>query len=222
MAALRAADRTLLRAALHDALVFPRGVDRLLAFPKILRCRLLHVHVLAGLTRPNRAQTVPIRLRGVRHHVHVLAVQQCPHVGALVGRVSILLLEAFRSARQAAAVRIAQGHDLHPLLFFHARDMEVDAARAQAHHGHANRVVGPKYARRNHQWRTDRRGRHRRTLQELPSIDRHVKAPFWLHPYCLSSYSTAVGPATNAESIRQFRHESTPFYAAHPFFCLPG
>ena len=68
----------------------------------------------------------------------------------------------------------------------------------------------------------DGRGRHRRTLQELSSIDRHVKTPSWGassarasglknqttttsgHPYwasaslgfCISSYSRAVGPAT--------------------------
>src|SRR5262249_40722458 len=62
-----AASRPALRAMLHDPSVLLGGTHELLAFPQVVRARLLDVHVLPGLTRPDRDQRMPVIGRGDRN-----------------------------------------------------------------------------------------------------------------------------------------------------------
>ena len=74
-----------LRADLHHALVFARGLDHLLPFEDVVAGGLFDVDVLAGLAGPDGGERVPVV--GQRHGdgVHVLVGEDLPHVGIALG-----------------------------------------------------------------------------------------------------------------------------------------
>ena len=82
-----------LGADLHQAVVLPRGVDHLPAFPDVMRERLLHVDVPARLAGPDRRQGVPVLHRRHRNDVQILAIHQPADVDDLVGLVAEALLD---------------------------------------------------------------------------------------------------------------------------------
>ena len=63
------------------ALILAGRLDHLPAFEDVVRCRLLDVHVLAGLAGPDRRQRVPVVGRGERNGVDRLVVEHRAIVG---------------------------------------------------------------------------------------------------------------------------------------------
>jgi len=122
-----------LSAHLDQAVVLPRGVDHLAAFPDVVREGLLHIDVLAGLAGPDRAQAVPVVHRGVGHRVDVLPVEQTPHVDVLVDLAAGLGGERPGRGLQPGAVGVAEGHDRNTLQAGKTGDMGPGAADPQAH-----------------------------------------------------------------------------------------
>ena len=86
-----------LGAVLHDAAVFPGGLDDLAAFPESQGQRLLDVGVLAGLHRPDGAEGVPVGGRGVNDGVDRLVFDHPPHVAD--GRHPFAAVEFFAVRR---------------------------------------------------------------------------------------------------------------------------
>jgi hypothetical protein len=94
---------TLLRADLADLAVFLRRGHGLQTFPLAVRQGLLHVHVLAGLHRPDRSQTVPVVRSGDHHRVDVRIVEHASHIRPRFGgRVKLA------GTPQLDLIRIAQ------------------------------------------------------------------------------------------------------------------
>ena len=130
-------------------MVPPGRIDHLPAFPNVVRGRLLHIDVLAGLAGPDGTQRVPVLLGGDAHHVDVFPVQQLADVGVLIDLLVKVLFAKLRGGGRAGAIGIANGDDLHPFLRGHAGDVGAAAADAQAHHADADFVVGSPGPRRN-------------------------------------------------------------------------
>ena len=101
-----------LRAVLHDAVVFPRGLDELAALEDVVAARLLDVHVLARLAGPNRQQRVPMVRRGDRDGVEILVVEHLAEVLHALGRVAAALLDRRAAGSEQPAVGIDQIGDL--------------------------------------------------------------------------------------------------------------
>jgi len=63
-------------AALHDAVVFARGIQHLAPFPDIVGRGLLHVDILASLRGPNGSERVPVMRRGECDGINVITGEQ--------------------------------------------------------------------------------------------------------------------------------------------------
>ena len=72
--------RSLLRAVLDYPIVFLRRLDELLALKKTMRHRLLDVHVLPGLARPNRRQRMPVIRRCNANRIDPVIRERFTHV----------------------------------------------------------------------------------------------------------------------------------------------
>ena len=133
------ARRAALRAGLHDALVAPRGVHRLAAFPNVVGNRFFHVHVFARLAAPDDDQRMPVIRRGGRDRVHVLAVEQLADVRVRLHALT-LALQPRRGTFQRTCIAVAQGG--HPHTGNRAEPFDVVAAATpHADHADADLVV---------------------------------------------------------------------------------
>ena len=105
----------LLRATLHDAIVLPRRFDQLAAFPDVVGHRLLHIHILPSLQRPNGCKHVPVVARGDDNRVDVLVLH---HLAQVLRRLRLRI--HFLGPVQGHRVRIAKVSDLHSRHLRHA------------------------------------------------------------------------------------------------------
>ena len=125
---------------LHNPAVPAGGFHALAAFEDVVTDRLLDIHVLAGLTGPNRDQRMPVVAGGHTDHIEILVVQRHANVLNTL-RLQLRAVQAqFAEPAKQAAVGINQVRDLH---VGHGQEFVDVAAPApvDAGHAHAHRVV---------------------------------------------------------------------------------
>src|SRR5262249_22406570 len=69
-----------LRSHLHDAIVPARSLDHAAAFDDVVRDRLFHVDMFAGLARPYRRQGMPVVRSRNDQSCEIAILQHPPHV----------------------------------------------------------------------------------------------------------------------------------------------
>ncbi len=134
----------ILRAVLHDAVVFASSLHSHAPFVHVVTAGLFDVHVFAGLARPDGHQRVPVIGGRDRHGIDILIVQRLANVGDLLRCDAALLFDRLRPRCKSALIGIDQIGDLHTLAL-HARispDVRRPAA-IQTGDGNANRFIGP-------------------------------------------------------------------------------
>ena len=135
-----------MRAVLDDAAVLLGRANQLASLPQVVRTGFFDVHVLAGLTCPNRHQRVPMVGRGNRHRVDRLVVEQPADIRH-GSRPSTDFAEALVEHR---LVDITQGSNL-DTRDAGKRIQVIFPAPLQAADGDADTIVGAKDALRSRQ-----------------------------------------------------------------------
>src|SRR5438093_13350458 len=102
--------RTILRAHMDHPAVLPGRRHHLLSFPEVVGKRLLDIHVLAGLTGPNRRQRMPVIGQGDDHRVDGFVVENSAEV-AVRGDLFAPVLERLGFAVEVRLVHVAQRDD---------------------------------------------------------------------------------------------------------------
>ena len=141
-----------------------RGRDDLLRLEDVVRARLLDVHVLARLARPDRLQRVPMVRRGERHGVDGLVFEQLSEVDVGGRLLQPFRLESRQLGGDVGLIDVAQSHDLDIGDLRPACHMAASPPAA-AHDRHPDRLVRARQT-------TSRRaaGQHGRAHQEMSSI----------------------------------------------------
>ena len=120
-------------------LYFLRRRDGLAALEDIVRQGLFHVHVLAGLTGPDRHQGMPMVGRGGGDGVDVLALQQLADIRVAFDRLA--QLGGLRHTPfENSAVGVAQGHHADPGQLPQQPEMQP-ALTAKSDHRQAEVIV---------------------------------------------------------------------------------
>ncbi len=130
-----------LRAVLDDAVVALRSADELPAFPPIVRARLLHIHVLAHLHRPERDQCVPVMRRGDAHGIKGRIFEQLADVGVSLRLGKFEFLHLREPFAQDVFVNIADRLDGDIRDFGEQADV-IEAALAHAANREPDAFVG--------------------------------------------------------------------------------
>src|SRR5687767_13099589 len=81
-------DRAVLKTDLHPSVIFACSFNHLASFEDVMACRLLYIHMLAGLTRPDRSQRMPVIWSGERHCIDFLIIKNLAHIPFSKGFVS--------------------------------------------------------------------------------------------------------------------------------------
>ena len=130
----------LLRAALHDAVVFARGFDELAAFPDVVGDGFLDVNVFPGFHGPNRGEHVPVIAGGDDDAVDGFVFHDLAEVlGGLRVREDLL------GFLQLRGVRVAKHRDLDAGHFGHASGIAT-ALTAESDAGEADFVIRAEHA----------------------------------------------------------------------------
>jgi hypothetical protein len=137
----------ILGAHLADAAVLPRRLHDAAALAHVVPDRLLQVHVLARLHRPDRRQRVPVVARGDRHAVDRLVVDDLAQVLVRRHLTALLLRHGIGQPAGTAEVSIAHGHHVAIAPAGEAPRMDR-AANARANHRDRQPFVGAGGARR--------------------------------------------------------------------------
>ena len=129
-----------LRAHLADAAELPRPLRDHPPLLHVVAARLLDVHIFAGLHGPHRHHGVPVVGSGDRDDVDVFGVEQPAEVLLEAGlpRQSLKLGGPLLEARRVA---VGEGDELRVGIGDPLADVRLAAAE-EAHHGHAELVVG--------------------------------------------------------------------------------
>ncbi len=80
-----------LHARLHDAFVLARRLHHLPALENVVAGRLLHEHIFARLTRPDRRQRMPVIAGGNGDGIDIFVVQQLAQIPVRTRRRTLLL-----------------------------------------------------------------------------------------------------------------------------------
>jgi hypothetical protein len=139
---------SILRAVLHDPIVFPRRVDRGPTFVHVVAARLLDVHILAGLARPDGHERVPVVRRRDRNGIDVLVVERLANVLDLLRLVGPFLLVDLREMLGVGPrVGIDEVHQLDVVHLQIGVGMGM-AATVQPGDGDAHPIVGTDHTAR--------------------------------------------------------------------------
>ena len=138
------ADRAALRADLHHPPVLAGRLDHPVSLEHVVAGGLLHVHVLAGLTGPDRRESMPVI--GCRHgnRLDVPVLEQLAHVRILLRRVSLCLADDGRGALPRLLIHVA---DRRQARIRDIREIAQVAAAPAPHpdHGQMHRVIGSQH-----------------------------------------------------------------------------
>src|SRR4051794_19026222 len=99
--------RAILGPDLDHAVIFFRRSHHLLPFPEIMGKRLFNVNVLAGLTRPDRRERMPMVGQGDHDGIDGLVIHHLAQVG-ISGDLLAAILEWLCLASQMCRVHIAE------------------------------------------------------------------------------------------------------------------
>ncbi len=130
---------TTLGADLHDPIVLLRRLDQFPPFPNVVRNGLFDVHILAGLTRPDRDQGMPVIGRGDHDGINVCLLQQFAHVDIGVDCFTAGG-EFLDFAIQNVLIHIAQGHHPDALQFPEFLDV-IGPLASHPHHRHPKILI---------------------------------------------------------------------------------
>ena len=130
-----------LETALHDALVFARRLDHLLAFPAVVCGRFLDVDVLAGLAGPDGRQGMPVIGSGRDDGVDRLVVQGLAEILDDLGWFSLQSLDQAGLRLSARRVRIT-GIGVLTIIALQKSFDQSSAASTAADGGQHDLVVG--------------------------------------------------------------------------------
>ena len=135
-----AAARARLRAGLHDAVKLAGHLDDPATFPNVVGDRLLDIHILAGLHRPDGSERVPMVRRRKADDVNILVLQQLADVAIgfnLLAQVLVFLHLAVKDG----LVHVAKRN--HPGAFDRAQAIDVaHAAPIESDHREPDIAVG--------------------------------------------------------------------------------
>ena len=137
-------DGAVLKARLHNAVVFSGCFNELAPFEYVMRGGLFYIHVLAGLNGPNSPQGMPVIRRCYGNKIQFFVFQQLAYID-LCSRFSALqFLDLVHPFGKKILIDIAEGFYTYIMRFGHpGPDAEVvHALAAYTDHAEVDAVVG--------------------------------------------------------------------------------
>src|SRR5262249_45673461 len=130
-----------LGAGLTDLAILTCNLDNAPALADVVANRLLDVHILAILHRPDGRQCMPVIRRGDGHDIDVLILDDAANILLEVGSVALRPLNSFHGRIDHTRIGIANRRDDAIVAVGEAADM-AHAAPAHADNGDPKLVVG--------------------------------------------------------------------------------
>src|SRR5579871_6962598 len=123
------------------AVVLLHGTHELAAFKPVVRARLLHVNIFAGLAGPDRNERVPVIGRGDGDGVNIFVLEQLADVAIRFWPGEPHLLGVAETLVEHAFVDVTHRSDFSPGNVREALEMII-AAAAESANGQPHPVVG--------------------------------------------------------------------------------
>lgn len=161
-----------LAAVLADAIVFFYGADKLAAFEPIVRARLFHVNVLAGLTAPDGDQRMPVIGSGDGDGVDFLVLEKLAHIDVGFRARTAQFFDVAETLVEDVFVDIAEGGELDAGDVREAADVILATATCAAD-GDADAIIRAEdFAAERERRRANRDG-FSRGLKKVSPLDFH-------------------------------------------------
>lgn len=132
---LQAFGRTVLRAQLHDAVVFFHGGDHPLAFDDVVSVRLFNVDIFAGLAGEDGGDGVPVIGSADHDGVEAVVVEQVTKIADDLWFLSLQSGDGVHGVAEAGGVDLGDGDDFGLGVF---REVTVESSSATAGPDHAD------------------------------------------------------------------------------------